>query len=240
MNSTNIDRRNALKMLTALGVSAAAPRQSYGQSPVPESPRDRIVFDNEKVRVVRHPATPGQDVYVATPQRFPRLALFLTDATVRSAAAGKKVGYSKGALVWLEGAAGSAENAGAVESVVYLVEPKGIPPASPGDREQARRNKEAPPPNVGGKVLLDNAWVRVIEHVARPRMGVCGMGMHTHPPHLTIGITDGRVKIVEPGKEPAIREAKAGTVFWDEGGPHAIQNLSSRDTRAILIEFKGA
>jgi hypothetical protein len=43
---------------------------------------------------------------------------------------------------------------------------------------------------------------------------------------------------MQPDKEPVIREVKAGAVFWDDSGPHAIQNLGSRSTRAFLIEIK--
>ena len=71
-------------------------------------------------------------------------------------------------------------------------------------------------------------------------MGVCGEGMHTHLDHLTIGLAPGRIRIMKPGQDPVIVEAKAGDVFWDPSGPHAIQNLGSRDTRAFLIEIKTA
>jgi hypothetical protein len=30
---------------------------------------------------------------------------------------------------------------------------------------------------------LENEKVRVIAHQSRPRMGVCGTGLHSHPPH---------------------------------------------------------
>jgi len=90
----------------------------------------------------------------------------------------------------------------------------------------------------GGKIVFENDKVRVIEHYARSRLGVCGASLHTHPPHLTINLTGGRIKIMQPDKEPMIRNSEAGSVFWDDSGPHAIQNLGSRSHRALLIEIK--
>lgn len=80
----------------------------------------------------------------------------------------------------------------------------------------------------------------MIEHASRPRVGVCGDGMHSHLDHLTIVLTDGRVKVTKPGKEPVIRESKAGTAFWGPSGPHAILNVGSRNMRGLLIEIKSA
>lgn len=93
---------------------------------------------------------------------------------------------------------------------------------------------------LGGKVILENDKVRVIAHQARSRMGVCGVGLHTHPPHLTVVLTDTRAKVTLAGKEPFIAENKAGDVFWDPGGPHAVENLGSKESKVYLVEIKSA
>ena len=36
------------------------------------------------------------------------------------------------------------------------------------------------------RVVLENDRVRVLEFNAKPGMGVCGVGMHSHPAHLTV------------------------------------------------------
>jgi hypothetical protein len=94
------------------------------------------------------------------------------------------------------------------------------------------------PHNAGGKVVFENEKVRVISHLARPRAGVCGTGLHSHPPHLTVILTDVKAKVTLPGKDPFIDEAKAGAVFWDPGGPHVVENLGARDSKVYLIELK--
>ncbi len=89
-----------------------------------------------------------------------------------------------------------------------------------------------------GKVVFENDKMRVIEHAAKPRLGVCGTGYHTHPPHLTICLTDVKAKVTLQGKEPFIAENKAGDLFWDPGGFHTVENLGSRDTKSYLVELK--
>ena len=109
-----------------------------------------------------------------------------------------------------------------------------LPSARRSPRRERRRSA-AP----GGKVIFENEKMRVIEHAAKPRMGVCGTGYHTHPPHLTICLTDIKAKVTLQGKEPFIAENKAGDVFWDPGGYHTVENLGSRDIKSYLVELKG-
>jgi hypothetical protein len=98
----------------------------------------------------------------------------------------------------------------------------------------------APPGDpAGGKVVFENDKVRVISHLGRPRMGVCGTGLHSHPPHLTIALTDVKAKVTLAGKEPFIAENKSGDAFWDPGGAHVVENLGSRDSKVYLVELKG-
>jgi hypothetical protein len=92
---------------------------------------------------------------------------------------------------------------------------------------------------VGGKVVFENDKVRVVSHLGRPRMGVCGTGLHSHPPHLTIALTDVKAKVTLPGKEPFVAENKAGDTFWDPGGSHVAENMGSRDSKIYLVELKG-
>ena len=89
-----------------------------------------------------------------------------------------------------------------------------------------------------GKVVFENDKVRVLAHLSRPRMGVCGTGLHSHPPHLTIALTDVKARVTLAGKEPFVDEQKAGAVFWDPGGAHVVENVGSRDTKAYLVELK--
>jgi beta-alanine degradation protein BauB len=92
----------------------------------------------------------------------------------------------------------------------------------------------------GYKVMLDNDKVRVVEHSARPRMGVCGTGMHSHPSHVSVCLTDIKAKVTLPDGKTFVAENKAGDVFWEPAGTHAVENIGARDVKAYLIEIKGA
>ena len=234
MKSTNIARRNVLGALAACGLIAGVRAPAMAQGAAGGAPGP-VLVENDRVRVYGVVAKPGQKVLGGS-DHPPRLAVFMADGKVKfSGAAPKVVSQKLGDLVWDAGDVVLAENTGAKDVSVYLVEPKGKP--VPGG---VNPNWKPTAPAVGGKVLYENEYVRVIEHAARPRMGVCGEGMHSHLDHLTIGLADGRIRVTKPDKQPVIVEAKAGDVFWDPSGPHAIQNVGSRNTRAFLIEIKTA
>lgn len=91
----------------------------------------------------------------------------------------------------------------------------------------------------GYKVLVDNDQVRVLEYVGRPRLGVCGIGMHSHPDHVTVVLDDTRVKVTMADGKSFLAENKAGTVFFEPAGTHSVENIGGRDVRSLLIELKG-
>lgn len=87
------------------------------------------------------------------------------------------------------------------------------------------------------RVGLDNDQMRVLDFVSRPGMGVCGSGVHSHPPHLTVALSDCRVHVKENGKD-FIAENKLGDVFWSPAVTHETENVSGRDVRALIVELK--
>ena len=69
----------------------------------------------------------------------------------------------------------------------------------------------------GYRVAFENNKLRVLDYNSRPGMGVCGSGWHSHPPHLTIVVSGGSVRIRTPdGKTVEQNGIPAGTVFWSE------------------------
>jgi len=88
------------------------------------------------------------------------------------------------------------------------------------------------------KVALENDKVRVLEFSSRPGMGACGQGLHSHPAHLTVLLTAGKVRVKVGGK--AMEESQPlGTVFWSEAETHEVENISGRNMRVLLVELKG-
>jgi quercetin dioxygenase-like cupin family protein len=88
------------------------------------------------------------------------------------------------------------------------------------------------------KVLVENDAVRVVEHIGRPRMGVCGQGWHSHPDHVTIAMSDGRVKVTLADGKTMVGEQKAGEVWWEPASTHKVENVSGIEMRAVLVELR--
>jgi hypothetical protein len=88
------------------------------------------------------------------------------------------------------------------------------------------------------RVAFENDHLRVLEFNSRPGMALCGNGMHSHPAHLTVALTDAKARVRLPGGKPFVGENKAGDVFWSAAETHEVENISGRDVRALIVELK--
>ncbi len=88
------------------------------------------------------------------------------------------------------------------------------------------------------KVVFENEQVRVLEYRSRPGLGICGQGVHSHPDHLTLLLTDAKAKVSKDGKT-FVAENKPGDIFWDPAATHSVENVGGSGTRAYIIELKG-
>jgi hypothetical protein len=88
------------------------------------------------------------------------------------------------------------------------------------------------------RVVLENDSVRVLEIFSRPRTWLCGDGEHSHPAHLTVALSDARVRITLPDGEKIDASHRLGDVFWSEAETHTVENVGSGSVRALIIEIK--
>ena len=89
------------------------------------------------------------------------------------------------------------------------------------------------------RVVLENDKLRVLEYNSRPGVGVCGNGMHSHPAHLTVVLSDAKVRIRTPdGKTEERNSIPLGTAFWSEAETHEVENISGRNIRSLIVELK--
>jgi beta-alanine degradation protein BauB len=88
------------------------------------------------------------------------------------------------------------------------------------------------------KVVLENDKLRVLEFNSRPGMGICGEGMHSHPAHLTVVLSDNAKARVKHNGKAFEATNKLGDVFWSEAETHEVENISGRNVRALIVELK--
>ena len=88
------------------------------------------------------------------------------------------------------------------------------------------------------QVILENEQLRVTEYASTPGKDVCGKGKHTHPPHLSILLTDAKVKLTSSGGKTQDFDLKAGAVFWSEAETHMAINNGLKPAKVYLVELK--
>jgi hypothetical protein len=90
------------------------------------------------------------------------------------------------------------------------------------------------------RVVLENDKLRVLEYNSRPGVGVCGNGMHSHPEHLTVVLSNAKVRVRTPDGKVTVRDnIPLGEVFWSEAETHEVENISGRNIRSLIVELKG-
>jgi hypothetical protein len=88
------------------------------------------------------------------------------------------------------------------------------------------------------KVILENDKLKVTEYVSTPGKDVCGKGMHTHAPHLSIFLTDAAVsRTLADGKTENF-DLKSGAAFWSEAETHIAINNGDKPAKVYLVEVK--
>jgi beta-alanine degradation protein BauB len=88
------------------------------------------------------------------------------------------------------------------------------------------------------RVAFENDQVRVLDFIGRPGMGICGEGMHSHPAHLTIVMTDWQGVVSTPDTAAKARQRKFGDVFWSEAETHKVENTGKTSSRVLIVELK--
>jgi hypothetical protein len=87
------------------------------------------------------------------------------------------------------------------------------------------------------RVVLNNDKVRVLEYSAEPGMGVCGVGIHSHPAHVTVLLTPAKVRVTQNGRARVV-EMSAGQSFYEPAVTHEAENLGGGPVRSLIIELK--
>ena len=88
------------------------------------------------------------------------------------------------------------------------------------------------------KVIVDNNRIKVTEYVSSPGNDICGKGKHSHEAHLSILLTDAKVKVATADGKTQHHDLKAGAAFWSEAETHTAVNVGTNIAKAYLVEVK--
>src|SRR5258708_30388804 len=100
-----------------------------------------------------------------------------------------------------------------------------------GDRESFAQDAAKTRPGAY-RVVFENDRMRVLEFRSRPGMALCGVGKHSHPAHLTVALSDARVRVTLQDGREVVATNKLCAVFWREPETHVAEHIGS-EARAL-------
>jgi beta-alanine degradation protein BauB len=90
------------------------------------------------------------------------------------------------------------------------------------------------------RVVFENAKVRVLDYASQPGSGVCGIGKHWHPAHVTVQMTPVKVRVTGADSKAQVIDVPAGAIFFEPAVTHTTENLGGSGAHAYVIELKDA
>lgn len=88
------------------------------------------------------------------------------------------------------------------------------------------------------RVVFENDRVRVLDYASTPGSGVCGVGRHWHPAHVTVQLTSVTLRLTDEAGQTKVLDVPAGAIFWEEAVTHTTENLAGAGAHAYVIEIK--
>jgi quercetin dioxygenase-like cupin family protein len=87
----------------------------------------------------------------------------------------------------------------------------------------------------GHRIVLENAYVRVLELRAEPGYRI---HLHTHPSHAVVVLSGARVRLTRRDGTSELVDRKPGDVFWSEAEEHSLEVVAG-SLHEIDTEIKG-
>jgi quinol monooxygenase YgiN/quercetin dioxygenase-like cupin family protein len=86
-------------------------------------------------------------------------------------------------------------------------------------------------------VLLENDRVRILDFQLKKG---AREDFHSHAAAVTYVLAPFKIRFTFPDGKTAVREAKAGEVFYGQALTHASENIGNGDAHGLLVELKGS
>ena len=220
-----------LALLGAVWLCAAQPQ--------PGAATQRVVLENEFVRVVELRIPPGVSEARHSHDRGVTIALSAYDNEMTDFPAGTVTRRHTrfGEVRWAEPVTHEARNTGTTEQRVLRVELKRDPPGE----ISAASGRSDPLDSLivckdTQKLIFENRFVRVIEEKVPP--GVA-QAKHRHAHGVLIPLADSDIESVDdPGGQPTRRRLQFGDAGWREPVVHSVRNVGTTELLNIRIELK--
>ena len=90
------------------------------------------------------------------------------------------------------------------------------------------------------RVVFENNRVRVLDYASTPGSGVCGVGKHWHPAHVTVQLTPLKLRVTDDAGQAKMLDVPAGAIFWEDAVTHTTENIAGGAAHAYVIEIKDA
>jgi hypothetical protein len=206
----------------------------------PKTPTQKVVFENELVRVVELRVPAGVSEARHSHARGVTVALSPYDNEMTALPAGTVTRRHTqfGEVRWAEPVTHEARNTGTTEQRVLRVELKRD---TPGTLSAATAGKADPLDSLivckdTQKLIFENPFVRVIEERVPP--GVA-QPKHRHAQGVLIPLADSEVESVDdPGGQPVRRRLQFGGAGWRDPVVHTVANVGKTQLLNIRIELK--
>ena len=207
-----------------------------GEWTEPRAPGDRVLIDNDFVRVVGTTLQPGQ----ATPPRedaLNRVIIYLDSGKIEShdrSGRPRKQHFSVGQAGWRAANAYTEQNLG--DAPVREIE---IELKKPGPVTPPVRARELDPVLIDprhNKLLFENDQVRVFRSWREPG-GVEPLHQHLGAGKVVVFLSDADATIQENGSISTLH-ARAGEVSWSGPVKHAATNTGAKKMEMMVVEVK--
>ncbi len=208
--------------------------------PQPNTATQKVVFENEFVRVVELRVPPGVSEAKHSHDRGVTVALSAYDNEMSDFPAGNvtKRHTKFGEVRWAEPVTHVARNTGTTEQHVLRVELKRDAPApvSPEATVKLDPLDSLVVCKDTQKLIFENQFARVIEERVPP--GVA-QPKHRHRHGVLIPLADSDIESVDdPGGQPTRRHLQFGEAGWREPVVHTVRNVGKTELLNIRIELK--
>lgn len=90
------------------------------------------------------------------------------------------------------------------------------------------------------RVMFENDKVRMLDYASVPGGGVCGIGKHSHPAHVTVQLTPVKVRVTDAASHVQVIDVPAGAAFFEPAVVHTTENVGGTGAHAYIIELKDA